>query len=1152
MNFKKTNIVTGWIVGLFACAVYIMTSEAGGSFWDCGEFVSSCFKLQIPHPPGAPLFVMIGRIFVVLFGDDPNTAAKAVNVMSALASGFSILFLFWSITHFAKKMVQPENTNELTSTQMVSIMGAGVVGALAYTFSDSFWYSAVEGEVYAMSSFFTAIVFWGILKWDSQADEPGSDKWIVFIFFMIGLSIGVHLLCLLCIPAIVLAYYFRRRHLFNYTAVRKYFIWTVIIGAAAAFVLALIGAQSETNIERGVSMDGTVAVLMLLGAALAIGLLSLVERINKEKKELYGGAYIFLVLGFIIVGIVQIAVIQYTIKAAGQFDILFVNSLGLPFFSGFIFFFLLVVAGTWYGLRFAAKKGWVYLRLALWCFAFLLIGYSTYLTTMIRSSADPSVDMYNVDNPMSLVGYLGREQYGDFPILYGQTFNASPADYKEGSTKYGKSNDKYIEIGKDVKYVYRKEDKMIFPRMWDASNDQGHADYYAYFLQIGKGENGEYERGPTFGDNLKFFISYQTYFMYIRYFMWNFSGKQDDLQGVFAGNVRDGNWITGISVIDNALYGNQSVLPDSLKNNKAHNTMFMLPFILGLIGMFYHFKRKGSDALVNMMLFLGTGFAIIIYLNQPGYQPRERDYAYVGSFYAFAVWIGLAVPYFIDLASKWNKKLLQDMLLVGAVVAFIFMFSIGQAGYGFAAGITVGIGFFVLLAVIAAGVPFILKTLKSPQIITYAALILSLIVPALMGFQEWDDHDRSKKQLPRDMARDYLESCAPNAILFSFGDNDTYPLWYAQEVEGIRTDVRVINTSLLGIDWYINQLRYKVNNSDSIDVIWSPSQIEGRKRDYILYQPKPQFPENRYYDLYDMMKNYVGSDDPDKMMVNGDDQYNTFPVRKVSVPVDLNLVRSNGTVNATDSVEGELRFDIPARNALMKNDLAVLNIIAANKWKRPVYFTMPYNDLGFQNFLRKDGMTYRLVPVANSSVNTDWMYKLVMDPKKWGYGNANLPGVYYDEENRRHLNDIKKADTELAFDLIFKGRKEDAKKVLEKTDKMILQENLPYGYVSRNNDHNRLSLAFLEACYRADATQLAAKVLASVKKDLQQQVRYYDALTDLKAENMDYEKRTAANLLQQLDQLEKAFGSGTPTLNPETGIEIGGDTNTLPKDTGIK
>lgn len=1145
MNFKKTNLITGWIVGLFACAVYIMTSEAGGSFWDCGEFVSSCFKLQIPHPPGAPLFVMLGRIFIVLFGDDPLTAAKGVNVMSALASGFSILFLFWSITHFAKKIVQPDNTRMLSTTQLVSIMGAGIVGALAYTFTDSFWYSAVEGEVYAMSSFFTAIVFWGILKWDSEADKPGADKWIIFIFFMIGLSIGVHLLCLLCLPAIVLAYYFRRRHLFNYAVIRKYFIWTVIVGGALAFVLALIMAQLSVDTENGISFDGTLAMLMLLGSVAAIGLLSLVERINKDKKELYGGTYIFLVLGFVVVGIVQVGVIQYTIKAAGRFDILFVNDLGMPFFSGFIFFFVLVAAATWYLLRLANKKNWEYLRLCMWCFAFLLIGYSSYVTTMVRSNADPSVDMYNVDNPMSLVGYLSRDQYGDFPILYGQTFNASPANYAKGATRYTRSNGKYVAVGQDVKYVYRKEDEMIFPRMWDASNDQGHADYYAYFLQIGKGQNGEYERGPTFGENLKFFISYQTYYMYIRYFMWNFSGKQNDLQGVFTGNVRDGNWISGISIIDNALYGDQSVMPDSLKNNKAHNTMFMLPFILGLIGMVYHFKRKGSDGLVNMMLFIGTGFAIIIYLNQPGYQPRERDYAYVGSFYAFAVWIGLAVLYFVDIASKWDKKLFQDVLVGGAVVAFIFMISIALSGYGGAAGITVGLGFFAILALIGGGIPFALKTLKSPSTITYSALLLSLLVPVLMGQQEWDDHDRSKKTLPRDMARDYLESCAPNAILFTFGDNDTYPLWYAQEVEGIRTDIRVINTSLLGIDWYINQLRYKVNNSDSIDVIWTRDQVQGRNRDYVLYQPKAQFPDNRYYDLYDMMKNYVGKDDPDKMFVNRDDSYNTFPVHKVSVPVDINMVRSNGTVNPNDSVVSELRFELPQRSGLQKNDLAILNIIAANKWKRPIYFTMPYGELGFGNYIRRDGMSYRLVPVEGSQVNTDWMYKLVMNPQKWTYGNANLPGVYYDEENRRHLNDIRRADVDLASDLIEKNRKEDARKVLERDDKMILEQNFAFGETSRNNDHNRLSMQFLEACYRADDQKLAAKVLASVKKDLQQQMMYYNALTDIKADNMDYEKRTTQNLLQILDQMEKAYGPNKAGITPETGA-IGLDSNTAP------
>jgi len=504
--------------------------------------------------------------------------------------------------------------------------------------------------------------------------------------------------------------------------------------------------------------------------------------------------------------------------------------MGLPFFSGFTFFFVFLAVLIWLGLRFAQQKGWAYLRLGLWSFAFMLIGYSTYLTTMVRSNADPAVDMYNVDNPMSLVGYLGRDQYGDFPLIYGQKFTVDYVYYKKGAKKFEKGKDKYIDNGNDMHAVYAPEDKMVFPRVWDASNDQNHADYYASFLAIDKYRDKEgrekYDHAPNQVDNMKFFFSYQIYWMYFRYFMWNFSGKQNDIQGVYTGNVRDGNWITGISFIDNLMYGDQNNLPDSIKNNKANNKLFLLPFLLGFLGFFYHLKKRGDDTLSNFLLFFFSGFAIIIYLNQAGNQPRERDYAYVGSFYAFAVWIGIGV---MQVAEWLQKKINQTTAA------------------------------------------------------SLATAVCLLAVPVLMAQQEWDDHDRSKKVLARDLAKDYLESCAPNAILFSFGDNDTYPLWYAQEVEGIRKDVRVINYSLLGIDWYINQLRYKVNESDPIDVIWSAEQIEGRKRDYVLYMPKPNFPDDRYYNLYDMMKNYVGSDDPDKTYrpnPNEDDVYNTFPVKK--------------------------------------------------------------------------------------------------------------------------------------------------------------------------------------------------------------------------------------------------------------------------------
>ncbi len=1014
MNFNRINNIVGWIVCIIACSTYILTAEAGGSLWDCGEFVSSCFKLQVPHPPGAPMFVIIGRFFIVLFGGQPESAAKAVNTMSALASGFTILFLFWSITHFARKSLSKVG-EALTSNQIAAIMGAGVVGALAYTFSDSFWYSAVEGEVYALSSFFTAIVFWAILKWEHAVDHVDQtginpDRWIIFIFFMMGLSIGVHLLNLLTIPAIVMVYYYKR-----YKVTTKGVMWAFLIGC-------------------------------------------------------------------LVTGIVQKAVIQYTISGAGAFDRFFVNTLGLPFFSGFIFFFLLVAIGIWYGLKISQRKHWGFLKLGLWCFAFMLIGYSTYVTTMIRSNADPAVDMYNVDNPMSLVGYLGRDQYGDFPLVYGQKFTAQPISYKEGATKYIKVGDHYVENGSNGSYEYEADKMMPFPRLWDASNDQGHADYYAQYLGIGKNQDGTYERDPNFGDNINFFVGYQIYWMYFRYFMWNFSGKQNDVQGIFSGNVRDGNWITGISFIDNILYSDQSLMPDSSKNNKAHNTLFLLPFILGILGIAYQNKSDKRDAFVVFLMFFFTGFAIVLYLNQAGNQPRERDYAYVGSFYAFAIWIGLGVLQVRSLLTK------------------------------------------VMSSSIATNI---------------ATAVCLLAVPLLMASQEWDDHDRSKKVIARDLAKDYLESCAPNAILFSFGDNDTYPLWYAQEVEGIRTDVRVINYSLLGIDWYINQLRYKVNQSAPIDVIWNADQIQGRKRDYIRYRETPGLNPNQYFDLYDMMKNYVGSDDPGKMAAtNGEESINVFPVKKVSVPVDLNAVRQNGTVNASDQVVSELKFDIP-KQLLMKNDLAVLNIIAANatnKWSRPICFTSAFDELGFSGYLRRDGLAYRLVPVLNQPINTETMKANLMT--KYATGNANIPGVYFDEENRRHLNSIRSSYSELANDLSNKGRKEEAKAALNKIDKMMLQENMPYGHISRGNMHDRNSLMFLEACYRADDKVLAAKVTASVKKDLQQQLKFYNALGEKRAEMMSYEKRTTEELLQALTSIEQMF-AGRQVV-PEIGNNMEG------------
>lgn len=1087
MKFNRLNNVVGWIVFLIASAVYIMTAEKNGSLWDCGEFVASCFKLQIPHPPGAPMFVLIGRFFIVLFGDDPATAAKAVNIMSALASSFTILFLFWTITHFARKLVNPV-VETITQPQALTIMGAGVVGALAYTFSDSFWYSAVEGEVYALSSFFTALVFWAMLKWEHQVDKDArtdagtghsnADRWIVFIFFMMGLSIGVHLLNLLTIPAIVMIYYFKR-----YTVTKWGTFWAFVIGC-------------------------------------------------------------------VITGVVQKFVIQYSIKGAGHFDILFVNDFGLPFFSGFTTFFVLLAVAIWVGLRMAAKKGWYYLRLGLWCLTFMLIGYSSYLTTMIRSSADPGVDMYNVDNPMSLVGYLGREQYGDFPLVYGQVFTAQSRNTsrEEGAMRYQKSKDKYIELGNDVKEVYDPADMMFFPRVWDRSNDQQHANYYADVLGIGRTddpkmqnpETGPYERRPTFADNIRFFVGYQTYWMYLRYFMWNFAGKQNDIQGVYASNVRDGNWITGISFIDDLIYGPQSAMPETIKNNKANNKLLGLPLILGLFGLFFQYYRHRKDFLVNGLLFFFTGMAIVVYLNQAGNQPRERDYAYVGSFYAFAVWIGLAVPAFVLLAKENAKKLLQKILIGAGVIYLVAAMSasIGTSdGKAFVGVALLG----VFGTAVVAGIFYLVKALKSEKTMATGAIAITLLAaPLWMAAQEWDDHDRSNKTMAPDLAVDYLNSCAPNAILFSFGDNDTYPLWYAQEVMGIRRDVRVINYSLLGIDWYINQLRYKVNESDAMDVIWSAEQIEGDKLNYAFFEPRPGYEGAQ--NLYSIMKDWIGTADFQKMYNAQGEYIPVYPSNTFYVPVDKAAVVKNGTVKATDAIVDTIAFQVP-KQVMLKNDLAVLAVIAGNNFKRPIYFTSKFDELGFQNYLRRDGMTYRLVPVANEEVNTEWAYEKMM--KEFKFGNADKAGVYFDEENRRHLNNLRQAYADVAVSLAAKGQKDSAQKLLQRVDQMMDSTNMPYGLASRYALHNQTSLMLMEAAYRAGEEKLAKKIGAAVRKDLTEQMAYFAAIGDQRAERMTLEVQRTQMMLQMLDQMEEVLKrNNTPVV--EGPVKIGGDTNAQP------
>lgn len=984
MDFKKINNWTGWGVTLIACAVYVMTIEATGSFWDCGEFISSAYKLQIPHPPGAPMFVLLGRLFIILFGDNPLTAAKAVNTMSALASGFTILFLFWTITHFAKRIVEASTASALTSTQIILIMGAGIVGALGYTFCDTAWYSAVEGEVYALSSFFTALVFWAILKWEHKADQPGADKWIIFIFYIMGVSIGVHLLNLLTIPAIVMVYYFR-----NY-------------------------------------------------------------------KPSFQGSFIAFLIGVIITGFIQVFLIQYTIKWAGALDISFVNSLGLPFFSGFIFFFVIVAILLSFGIRYANKKGLYFLKLGIWCTIFFLLGYTSYLTTMIRSNADPSVDMYNVDNPVTLMGYLGREQYGDWPILYGPDY-VDRVENVENGDQYVKAKNTYEVAGKIYKRDWSSAPSAhLFPRMWDSDNDRGQMESFKAFAGVEDGTP------PTLRDNIKYFTNYQFGFMYLRYFLWNFAGKQNDLQGF--GNVRDGNFSTGISFIDNFIFGDQTKLPDTIKNqNKAHNTLFMLPLILGIIGFIFQYQKNKKDFLVTGLLFFFTGIAIVIYLNQQSLQPRERDYAYVGSFYAFAIWIGLGVLQ----VALWFEKFLSKQI---AVIASI--------------------------------------------------VICVLAVPTLMAQQEWDDHDRSQKTLPRDLARNYLESCPPNAILFSFGDNDTYPLWYAQEVEGIRPDVRVVVNSLLGSDWYMKELRYKINKSEKFDLIFTEDQVSGRKLDVAYYNAAPGFGESSYHDLDSVFRNVIADPSGKFQASTAEGPVNIFPTHKFKVPVNKANALASGIAKPTDNIVDELLIDFnPNRQYMLKNEMAIYAIIATSQFKRPVCFTstQELKEMGLDKYVRQTGMSYLLVPTVGQNIDADISYKNIMT--KFTYGNAKNPNVYYDEENRRHLNSIRLTVAQVAQALVSEGKLDSARQLLRKFDSETNEKSFPYGMTSnRGNQHNYFSYLFLQSCYAAGEMNLAKKVSSSVLKDLGQEIAYYKSLGEPMSED------------QFLQNLENAYQSKPNSL----------------------
>ncbi|MEQ1733937.1 MAG: DUF2723 domain-containing protein [Bacteroidia bacterium] len=1015
-QYKKINNIAGWLVFAVAAFTYLSTIEPTTSFWDCGEFISTAFKLEVGHPPGAPLFMIIGRFFT-LFGD-AQSAAKMVNILSALCSAFTILFLFWTITAIGRKIAAKKST-DLTDANLIAIIGSGIVGALAYTWSDSFWFSAVEGEVYAMSSFFTALVVWAIFKWDSVADEPHANRWLVFIAYTIGLSIGVHLLNLLAIPAICFIYYFRK-----YPITRNGLIKT--------------------------------------------GILSLV-----------------------ILVIVQYAIIPGIVKLSGTFELFFINTIGLPRNSGIIIYILALVSAIVFGLRYSQQKNMSMLNTSILCFAVIVIGYSSYGMIVVRSNANTPMDENNPEGPIELLSYLNREQYGSFPIFYGQYFNAPQVGSEDGSPvyTYDEVTKKYI-VTQDRKASVPKYDERfltILPRMW--SEQPNHVSYYKQYVKHGKAIKITNNRGeeetvlkPTFGENLSYMFQYQFTHMYLRYFGWNFVGRQNDLQS-YGGQIK-GNTESGISALDNMFMAKQDKISPTYANNKGKNHYYALPLFLGLLGMFFHFKKHTETAAVTLILFLFTGLAINVYLNITPYQPRERDYAYVGSYYAFAIWIGLGVYAIFDfLASRANAR-------VSAILATVVSF---------------------------------------------------IAVPTIMVKANWNDHDRSLRFTARDFATDYLNSCAPNSIIFTNGDNDTFPLWYAQEVEGIRTDVRVVNLSLANTDWYINQLRQKYYNSEPLKLTLTAAQIRQGTRDYAPVYPNAKV--EGFVDVKELM-NYVASEDVnDKLQMGQGQMLNYLPTNKFSLTVNkANFMKNGGTITSGGVMDGikvetatklspmpsdtsikmldKIEWQV-SKTYMMKNDLLIMDILASNNWERPVYFAVTAGDdvyLNLQDHFQLEGLAYRLVPFKTGRsadgqigrVNAPLMYENMMEKFKWG-GMEN-PNIYMDENNQRMTMNLRNNFARLADELVKNGENEKALKVADKCLEVMPEKNIPYNY---------FILPVIDVYYKLGKKEKAGAVAKSLLSNYYADMVYYNSFRN--DSGLDYEKQQTLAVIQRLLMMTKQY-----------------------------
>ncbi len=1023
MKYQKINNLFGWLAFLIAALTYILTLEPYGSFWDCGEFIACAYRLQVAHQPGAPLFTMIGKLFSLLAANRKQVA-YCINLSSALASAATIMFLFWTITALAKKILVKRALEFDTATTTL-IIGAGLVGALAYAWSDTFWFSAVEAEVYALSSLCTAIVFWAIMKWDAHADEPGADKWIIFIAYVMGLSIGIHLLNLLAIPAIACVYYFRRTPK------------TTAKGTIAAlFIGVIIVAAVLWGIIQYVVKGAAYADLLF---------------VNTFNLGFWSGATVF----FILIIITMTAGIIYTIKPVKQTILIsaiaFILVLGI---SGGIFGAIVgiaIVAFLEYVVKIREKRA--ALNMILTCTVFILFGYSSFAMLIIRAKAHTNLNNSQPDNAFALLSYLNRDQYGDTPLLYGQYYDSKAVDQKEGATIYRKGKEKYEVAGKKQNLIYDRN--TLFPRMF--SDKAEHVGFYKDWMHIGEGQS------PTFADDLGFFFSWQVNQMYTRYLLWNFVGRQNDADGQ-NNNATDGNWISGIKPIDAMRLGNQSALPPSITADKAYNRMFFLPLILGLIGAFYHFKRNQKDAGVVGLLFFFTGFAILLYLNQDPLQPRERDYAYAGSFYAFAIWIGIGTLF---MAEKLRK-------------------------------------------------------ITSAQIASVGATVLCLLcVPVLMAFQEWDDHDRSTKTTPPDMAFNYLNSCAPNAILFTYGDNDTYPLWYLQEVENVRPDVRIVNLSLLGTDWYIRQMKQKMNESAPLPITMPNEKFEAGVRD-VTYYNDSKLPGNvELKDVFD----FITSDDARaKVEYENGQSMNYLPTKNLKLTVNADAVIHSGTATEADKgrILPEIDWKYPG-NYVTKDNLAMMDILTHNNWKRPVYFAITVgndNMMGLDKYMYNEGFAYRLEPFkpdttagaggATERSNTMKMYNNVMKKFKWG----NMKNArYLDHESRTMFYPvILRTFLTLAENLYKEGHPDLARNVLDRYEAVMPDLN-PYTDVAIRKFY------LADLAYQINDKPIGEKTVNQIMGYVSDQLNYYASMDDNNRRMQSRDIQLCISVLNELIKL---------------------------------